>query len=103
MQISVISLFPDMVNAVAEYGVVGRAIDRKLVTLQYINPRDFTTDAHRTVDDRPYGGGPGMVMKFAPTAAAIDSAREGMSGERLRVICMSPQGTPFDQALRRDD
>jgi tRNA (guanine37-N1)-methyltransferase len=97
MQIRVISLFPEMVQAVAEYGVVGRAIDKQIVGLQCINPREFTTDAHRTVDDRPYGGGPGMVMKFAPTAAAIEKARESMP-EGTRVYCMSPQGKPFDQA-----
>ena len=100
MQFSVISLFPEMVNAVAEYGVVGRAIDNEIVTLQCVNPRDFTTDVHRTVDDRPYGGGPGMVMKFEPMAAAIDKARETMP-EGTRVICMSPQGAPFDQAAAR--
>lgn len=100
MQFSVISLFPEMVNAVAEYGVVGRAIDNEIVTLQCVNPRDFTTDVHRTVDDRPYGGGPGMVMKFEPMAAAIDKARETMP-QGTRVICMSPQGAPFDQAAAR--
>ena len=100
MQISVITLFPEMLAAVAEYGVVGRAIDNNIVTLRCVNPRDFTTDAHRTVDDRPYGGGPGMVMKFEPMAAAIDSARETMPAA-TRVICMSPQGTPFDQAAAR--
>lgn len=100
MQFSVISLFPEMVNAVAEYGVVGRAIDNEIVTLQCVNPRDFTTDVHRTVDDRPYGGGPGMVMKFEPIAAAIDKARETMP-QGTRVICMSPQGAPFDQAAAR--
>jgi len=100
MQFSVISLFPEMVSAVAEYGVVGRAIDNEIVTLQCVNPRDFTTDVHRTVDDRPYGGGPGMVMKFEPMAAAIDKARETMP-EGTRVICMSPQGAPFDQAAAR--
>ena len=97
MQISVISLFPEMVNAVAEYGVVGRAIDNGIVSLQCVNPREFTQDAHRTVDDRPYGGGPGMVMKFAPMAAAIAKARESMPAD-TRVICMSPQGKPLDQA-----
>ena len=97
MQISVISLFPEMVNAVAQYGVVGRAIDNGIVSLQCVNPREFTQDAHRTVDDRPYGGGPGMVMKFAPMSAAISKARESMPAD-TRVVCMSPQGKPFDQA-----
>ena len=101
MQFSVISLFPEMLDAVAEYGVVGRAIDNEYRLLcRCVNPRDFTTDAHRTVDDRPYGGGPGMVMKFEPMAAAIDKARETMPAG-TRVICMSPQGAPFDQAAAR--
>jgi tRNA (guanine37-N1)-methyltransferase len=100
MQFSVISLFPEMFDAVAKYGVVGRAIDNQVVSLRCINPRDFTTDAHRTVDDRPYGGGPGMVMKYEPMAAAIEQARETMPAES-RVICMSPQGVPFDQAAAK--
>ena len=97
MQFSVITLFPEMFAAIAEYGVVGRAIDNNIVSLRCVNPREFTTDAHRTVDDRPYGGGPGMVMKFEPLSAAIDKARETMPAG-TRVICMSPQGVPFNQA-----
>ena len=97
MQFSVITLFPEMFAAIAEYGVVGRAIDNNIVSLRCVNPREFTSDAHRTVDDRPYGGGPGMVMKFEPLSAAIDKARETMPAG-TRVICMSPQGVPFDQA-----
>ena len=68
MEISVVSLFPEMINEIAGYGVVGRAIDNGIVGLECVNPRDFATDKHRTVDDRPYGGGPGMVMKFEPVA-----------------------------------
>jgi tRNA (guanine37-N1)-methyltransferase len=100
VQFSVITLFPEMLDAVAKFGVVGRAIDNKIVALQCINPREFTTDAHRTVDDRPYGGGPGMVMKYEPMAAAIQKARASMP-DGSRVICMSPQGTPFDQAAAK--
>lgn len=98
--ITVVSLFPDMVQTVAEYGVVGRAVDKGIVSLQCVNPRDFATDVHRTVDDRPYGGGPGMVMKFAPTAAAITKARKAMPAG-TQLICMTPQGKPFDQARAR--
>ncbi len=97
MQFSVVTLFPEMFDAIAKYGVVGRAIGNRIVTLQCINPREFTTDAHRSVDDRPYGGGPGMVMKYEPMAAAIEQARETMPAQS-RVICMSPQGVPFNQA-----
>ena len=97
MQIRIVSIFPEMVETVAEYGVVGRASERGLVSIGCLNPRDFTDDVHRTVDDRPYGGGPGMVMKFEPTAAAIREARQAMPAD-CPVICMSPQGAVFDQA-----
>ena len=101
MRIEVVSLFPDDVLAVGRFGVVGRAVDGGLVSLGAVNPRDFTADVHRTVDDRPYGGGPGMVMKFAPLAAAIDAARR-RTGEGARVVHLSPQGRRFDQALARE-
>ncbi len=97
MQIRIVSIFPAMVETVAEYGVVGRAAERGLLSVGGMNPRDFTNDAHRTVDDRPYGGGPGMVMKFEPAAAAIRETRQKMP-DGCRVICLSPQGAVFDQA-----
>lgn len=96
MHIGVVSLFPEMVSTIAEYGVVGRAQERKLLTLRTENPRDFADDVHRTVDDRPYGGGPGMVMKFEPLAKAIDAARAA-SPEGTPVVYLSPQGRVFDQ------
>ena len=100
MEISVVSLFPEMINEIAGYGVVGRAIDNGIVGLACVNPRDFATDRHRTVDDRPYGGGPGMVMKFEPVAAAVEQAKQTMPSGSV-VVCMSPQGKPFDQATAR--
>jgi len=100
MQMQVVTLFPEMVNTVAEYGVVGRAVERGIVTLQYQDPRDYTDDAHRTVDDRPYGGGPGMVMKYEPAAAAIRAAKSAMP-TGSPVVCLSPQGQVFDQAAAR--
>ncbi len=100
MQISVLSLFPEMVSRIAEFGVVGRAQQRGLVDLAGENPRDFTDDAHRTVDDRPYGGGPGMVMKYEPLARAIQAARAAMP-EGSPVVYLSPQGKVFDQAEAR--
>ncbi|HSG58179.1 MAG TPA: tRNA (guanosine(37)-N1)-methyltransferase TrmD [Woeseiaceae bacterium] len=100
MQIAVVSIFPDMVGQVAEYGVVGRAQERGLLTLSCDNPRDHTEDAHRTVDDRPYGGGPGMVLKYEPAAKAIRAARERLP-EGSPVVCLSPQGRVFDQATAR--
>ena len=100
MQIAVVSLFPEMVGQIAEFGVVGRASERELLSLLVQNPRDFASDAHRTVDDRPYGGGPGMVMKYEPAAAAIKAAKAELP-EDAPVICMSPQGRVFDQAVAR--
>ncbi len=98
MHMQVVTIFPEMVLAIAEYGVVGRAVERELISLECQNPRDFTVDLHRTVDDRPYGGGPGMVMKYEPVAAAIAAAREKLPAGSP-VVCMSPQGALFDQAV----
>ena len=100
MQMQVVSIFPDLVQSVAAFGVVGRAVERGLVSLACVNPRDFAPDVHRTVDDRPYGGGPGMVMKVAPLAAALQTARQSAAGA-CPVVCLSPQGRVFDQALAR--
>jgi tRNA (guanine37-N1)-methyltransferase len=86
-----------MVDMIAGFGVVGRAADQGLLSLECRNPRDFATDAHRTVDDRPYGGGPGMVMKYEPIAAALAAARAAQPDE-APVVCLSPQGRPYDQA-----
>jgi tRNA (guanine37-N1)-methyltransferase len=100
MQMQVVTLFPEMVNTVAEFGVVGRAVERGLLTLQFQDPREYTDDAHRTVDDRPYGGGPGMVMKFEPAVAAIREAKSLMP-KGSPVVCLSPQGAVFDQAAAK--
>ena len=100
MRVAVVSIFPQLVNAVAEYGVVGRAVDAGLLEIEYRNPRDYARDAHRTVDDRPYGGGPGMVMKYEPLAAAIGDARRVVP-HGSPVVYLSPQGRPFDQATAR--
>jgi tRNA (guanine37-N1)-methyltransferase len=100
MRIGVVSLFPDMVATIAEYGVVGRAQRRELLTLDIENPRDHTDDVHRTVDDRPYGGGPGMVMKFEPLARALQAARARLPAGSP-VVCLSPQGDVFDQVKAR--
>ena len=98
MLMQVVTIFPEMVMTIAEYGVVGRAVERELVSVACQNPRDFTDDKHRKVDDRPYGGGPGMVMKYEPAAAAIAAAREKLP-DGASVVCMSPQGALFDQAM----
>jgi len=100
MQVAVVSLFPEMVGQVGEYGVVGRAVERQLLSLHCENPRDYADDVHRTVDDRPYGGGPGMVLKFAPTAGAIRATRDRLPAGSP-VVCLSPQGEVFDQDAAR--
>ncbi|MBA3989111.1 MAG: tRNA (guanosine(37)-N1)-methyltransferase TrmD [Idiomarina sp.] len=96
LQVGVVSLFPDMFKAVTEFGVTRRAVEQGLLSLETWNPRDFTTDKHRTVDDRPYGGGPGMLMMVEPLRAAIAAAKQGL-GEQARVIYLSPQGRKLDQ------
>ena len=94
MQIALVSLFPQMFAAVADHGVTGRAVKEGVVSLSHANPRDFTVDKHRTVDDRPYGGGPGMLMKIEPLQQAISQAK-GAVGDTARVIYLSPQGERF--------
>ena len=94
MHIAMVSLFPEMFAAVTAHGVTGRAVEQGLVDVSLINPRDFTDDKHRTVDDRPYGGGPGMLMKIDPLQRAIAKAKES-AGNDARVLYMSPQGKPL--------
>lgn len=96
MRFDVITLFPEMVEQAASIGVVGRAIGDGRVQLKTLNPRDFTEDVHRTVDDRPFGGGPGMVMKVEPLKKAIQSAVKDAK-EAVKVIYLSPQGRRLDQ------
>jgi tRNA (guanine37-N1)-methyltransferase len=91
----VVTLFPEMFSAVSEYGVSGRAVERGQITLSLWNPRDYTHDRHRTVDDRPFGGGPGMVMKIEPLRDAIQAARAALP--QARVGYLSPQGRRLDQ------
>lgn len=97
MHIDVVTIFPDLVRTAAGFGVTGRAIEQGRVRLATHDPRDQTTDARRTVDDRPYGGGPGMVMKAEPLAAAIRAAKSAGPAGRP-VVYLSPQGRAFDQA-----
>jgi len=101
MWIGVISLFPEMFAAVSEFGITGRAVDQGLVKLACWNPREFTQDRHKTVDDKPYGGGPGMLMKVAPLRQAVKAAREAAATEtgntHARVVYLSPQGRRLTQ------
>jgi len=97
MRLAVVSLFPQMFDAITEYGVTGRAVKKGQFDIQYWNPRDYTQDRHRTVDDRPYGGGPGMVMKVEPLQKAIRAAKQTI-GEQAKVIYLSPQGRQLKQS-----
>ncbi|KLV04927.1 tRNA (guanine-N1)-methyltransferase [Photobacterium aquae] len=97
MKVGIISLFPEMFDAITNYGVTGQAVKKGLLSLDTWNPRDFTHDKHRTVDDRPYGGGPGMLMMVQPLRDAIHAAKQSIDGP-AKVIYLSPQGRKLDQA-----
>ncbi|PKM11241.1 MAG: tRNA (guanosine(37)-N1)-methyltransferase TrmD [Gammaproteobacteria bacterium HGW-Gammaproteobacteria-3] len=99
MRFDVITLFPEMVDAAARFGVTGKAIEKGIVHLSIWNPRDFTLDRHGTVDDRPYGGGPGMVMKYQPLCDAVAAAKQSGASDRAKVVYLSPQGRPLTQSL----
>lgn len=95
MQFSVLTLFPELVQAVAQHGIVRRALEQQAISIDCFNPRDYAMDIHRTVDDRPYGGGPGMVMKSDCLLRAIRNVRQKNTG---RLVYLSPQGRPLTQA-----
>ena len=102
MWIGMVSLFPEMFQPIRDSGITGRAVKKGILQLETWNPRDFTTDKHRRVDDKPYGGGPGMLMKVRPLMGAIAAARDAGRRQSDRgacpVIYMSPAGRPLDQA-----
>jgi tRNA (guanine37-N1)-methyltransferase len=98
MKLSVVTLFPEMFTAITESGITSRAVKTGIVELTLQNPRDYTEDKHRTVDDKPYGGGPGMLMKVEPLQQAIAAAKAEV-GAAARVIYLSPQGQPLTQAV----
>ena len=100
MRVAVITLFPEMFTALTDYGITGRAVKNELLTIKTINPRDFTQDRHQTVDDRPYGGGPGMVMMIEPLKTAVDTAKAWLSenDKPCKVMYLSPQGTVLSQS-----
>jgi tRNA (guanine37-N1)-methyltransferase len=97
----VVALFPELVAPVMGAGVAGRAAEHGLVSLEQLSPRDFTADRHRTVDDRPYGGGPGMVLKYEPLRDAVHELRRRLP-QGCREFVLTAQGRPFDQALARE-
>lgn len=101
MWAGVVTLFPEMFSALTEYGVTGRAVSREQMTVVFCNPRDHAHDRHRTVDDRPFGGGPGMLMKVEPLLEAIEAIRE-QAPAPPRVIYLSPQGRPLTQQRARE-
>jgi tRNA (guanine37-N1)-methyltransferase len=96
LNFDIVTLFPQMFDAVTRHGITGRALDRRLFNLVTWNPRDYAANAYRSVDDRPYGGGPGMVMMVAPLERALQAARQRQQGcgvSRPRVVYLSPQGS----------
>jgi len=102
VNIYLITLFPELIQQAVAFGVLGRAIKQQQLKLQCFNPRDYTEDKHRTVDDRPYGGGPGMLMKVEPLAKAIMAAKDEAgqtNGQPAKVVYLSPQGQQLDQQL----
>ena len=97
-QLDVVTLFPEIFHSSLDKGVIGRAIKNNLVKFRSWNPRDFTKDKHKTVDARPYGGGPGMVMMYEPVCAAINKAKEKQ--KNTKVIFLSPQGKKIRTSRR---
>ena len=100
MHIDVITLFPDLFKPLQELGVLGRAVSNELIKLGFYNPRDFAHNKHQNVDDRPFGGGPGMVMQYQPLAEAVLASRT--SGNTGPVCYLSPQGRRLDQSLIKE-
>ncbi len=99
MWVGAITLFPDMFRSITDFGVTGQAVKKQLLTVETWNPRDFAMDKHKTVDDRPYGGGPGMLMMVQPLRDAINAAKQAApQGKKTKVIFLSPQGRKLDQA-----
>ena len=96
MRVEVISIFPEMFAAISQYGITSRAVKQGLLQLNCHQLRDFTDDRHQTVDDRPFGGGPGMVMKIKPLEGALAAAKAA-AGESAKVVYLSPQGRQLDQ------
>ncbi|WP_396587309.1 tRNA (guanosine(37)-N1)-methyltransferase TrmD [Bermanella sp. R86510] len=96
MRFGIISLFPEMYQALTDFGVTSRAVSKGLVSVECWNPRDYTHDKYQTVDDRPYGGGPGMLMKVEPLKFAIEAAKAKL-GSKSKVIYLSPQGQTLTQ------
>lgn len=102
MRIEILTTFPQMIEAVVSESVIGRARLRGMVEIEAVNLRDFTEDKHRTTDDAPYGGGPGMVMKPDPVFRAVEALVSRKAGRKARVLLMTPQGRRFDQKMAEE-
>lgn len=100
MKFHILTLFPEMFSGVLSLGVTGRAVESGILAVKLYNIRDYTTDRHRTVDDAPYGGGAGMVMKVEPIASCIDAVR--MTAPEARILLASPGGRRFDQGMAEE-
>jgi tRNA (guanine37-N1)-methyltransferase len=101
MRIAVVTLFPQMIREALKLGVIGRALERGVFEVEYFDPRDYTADVHRTVDDRPYGGGPGMVLKVEPMRSAVRGAM-GVLPAGSRRVYLGADGRKFDQSMARE-
>src|SRR5258708_262821 len=101
MRIAVVTLFPAMIREAVAHGVVGRAVERGILGIEYFDPRDHATDVHRTVDDRSYGGGPGMVLKVEPLRSALRAAMAAQPAGSRRVY-LGADGRKFDQGMGRE-
>ena len=101
MRIAVVTLFPAMIREALAHGVVGRAVERGVLQVEYYDPRDHATDLHRTVDDRSYGGGPGMVLKVEPLRSALRSASAALP-QGSRCVYLGADGLRFDQGMARE-
>ena len=102
MRIHILTLFPEMFQSPFDSSIVKRARDTGVVSIEFVNTRDFARDKHRTVDDYPYGGGPGMLMKVGPVFEALESVKKNIPTSpevRQRVVLLSPQGRPFEQKV----
>lgn len=102
MRIEVLTTFPEMIEAAAGESIIGRARDKGLVQIAAVNLRGFAEDRHKTTDDSPYGGGPGMLMKVEPVCKAIEALKAQRPAEQPRVLLMTPQGRRFDQRMAEE-
>ncbi|MCY4474122.1 MAG: tRNA (guanosine(37)-N1)-methyltransferase TrmD [Chloroflexi bacterium] len=103
MKFHVVTLFPEMFDGPITSSIIGRAVSNGIIEIEFVNPREFTTDKHRSVDAPPYGGGPGMVMMAPPLAKAVDSINDQYgTGHGPKTILMSPQGIPMNHKIAND-